>query len=40
MGFHIVNDVNNKVKQYGDHGFVAVGMDTLFIIEAMKELKL
>lgn len=37
LGFHIPSDIKNKIKDYQDYQFLALGMDTTFIIEKIEE---
>lgn len=37
LGFHIPSDVKSKIQDYKDYSFLALGMDTTFIIEKIKE---
>ena len=32
-GIHIPRDVNSQIEKYNDYGFIAVGMDTITILE-------
>ncbi len=37
LGLHIPCDIKNKIKDYSDYSFLALGMDTTFIIEKIEE---
>tara|TARA_Y100000361_G_C11157632_1_gene345246 strand:+ start:1638 stop:2201 length:564 start_codon:yes stop_codon:yes gene_type:complete len=37
MGFHIPSKVNSKIKNFKDYPFLALGMDTTFIVEKINE---
>lgn len=37
LGFHVPSDIKNKIKDYQDYEFLALGMDTTFIIEKIEE---
>ena len=39
LGFHIPCDVKDKFKDYKDYNFLALGMDTTFIIENIKDIE-
>lgn len=37
LGFHVPSDIKSKIEDYKDYSFLALGMDTTFMIEKIKE---
>jgi len=39
-GFHIVKNISRKeIEKYKDYGFIALGIDTLMLIDSLNEIK-
>lgn len=40
LGYHIVKDIDKQIKQYNDSPFLALSMDTLFLIDGIRSIEL
>jgi 2-dehydro-3-deoxyglucarate aldolase len=39
LGYHVVKDIDNQRKELKDCGFLAFGMDTLFLLDGAKQIE-